>query len=151
MRTVFKALLDTNLLLLWLVAKVDPLLVLQFKRVRMFSLEDLAILDSLLLPFRGLVTTPHILAETSNLVDQAPPQWRTALIRELRRFVEEQVEIFVPAKSVVERDDFKFLGLTDTALIALSHEIVIITKDFELAGRIEAAGGNVLNFNQYRK
>ncbi len=144
-----KALLDTNLLLLLLVSRVDPLLVLQFKRVRMFKMEDIEILRGLLLPFRGFVTTPHVLAETSNFVHQAPPQWRSALIEELHRYVEEEVEIFTPANELIQGREFSLLGLTDAAIFTLSRRAVVVTADFQLAGRIESAGGSVLNFNDY--
>jgi hypothetical protein len=132
------------------VGRVDPILVLQFKRVRMFALADIAILRGLLAPFSRFATTPHILAETSNFIDQAPPQWRRALTQEFRRYIEHQAEVFIPAEALIQREAFHALGLTDTALLALSAETVVVTMDFHLAARIQLAGGNLLNFNHYK-
>ena len=115
----------------------------------MFTVEDIEILKVLLRPFRGFVTTPHILAETSNFVHQAPPQWRSAMIAELRRYVEEEVEMFTLANQLVQGKEFHLLGLTDAAVFALSHQAVVMTIDFQLAGRIKKAGGRVVNFNDH--
>ena len=70
-----KAILDTNLLLLWLVARTDPRLLEQFKRVQMFTYQDIQILQDILNPYTEFVTTPHILSESRNFIDQAP-SWR---------------------------------------------------------------------------
>jgi hypothetical protein len=142
--------LDTNLLLLWLVARTDATLLLQFKRVKQFTYRDFELLQELLQPYRKFVTTPHILSETSNFLDQAPFWQRDALIDALKDFIRSGVEVYRPADELIERDEFNALGLTDTAIAQLSAEAVVLTVDFRLAGKIEALGGNALNFNDYR-
>jgi len=66
------ALLDTNVLLLKMVAETDPSLLRTFKRVQTFEERDIALLDRLLSEFDTLLSTPHVLAEASNFIDQAP-------------------------------------------------------------------------------
>jgi hypothetical protein len=138
-----KVVLDTNLLLLWLVARTDATLLLQFKRVKQFTYRDFEQLQELLQPYRKFVTTPHILSETSNFLDQAPFWQRDALIDALKDFIRSGVEVYRPADELIERD-------TDTAIAQLSAEAVVLTVDYRLAGKIGALGGNALNFNDYR-
>ena len=145
-----KVILDTNLLLLWLVARTDATLLHQFKRVQQFTNQDIELLGELLQPYRKFVTTPHILSETSNFLDQAPSWQRIALVNRLKDFIRSGVEVYRPADELIERDEFNALGLTDTAIAQLSAEAVVLTVDFRLAGKIEALGGNALNFNHYR-
>jgi len=145
-----KVILDTNLLLLWLVARADATLLQQFKRVQQFTYQDIELLQSFLQPYEKFVTTPHILSETSNFLDQAPSWQRTALINALKDFIRSGVEVYRPAGELIERDEFNALGLTDTGIAQLSAEAVVLTVDFRLAGKIEAMGGNALNFNHYR-
>ena len=145
-----KVILDTNLLLLWLVARTDATLLHQFKRVQQFTNQDIELLGELLQPYRKFVTTPHILSETSNFLDQAPSWQRTALIDGLKDFIRSGVEVYRPADELIDRDEFNAFGLTDTAIAQLSAEAVVLTVDYRLAGKIEALGGNALNFNHYR-
>jgi hypothetical protein len=145
-----KVILDTNLLLLWLVARTDPTLLQQFKRVQAFTYQDIELLREILKPYREFVTTPHILSETSNFIDHAPTWRRVALVDELKQFIRNGVEVYGAATTLIERDEFNALGLADTGMAQLSAEAMVITVDYRLAGKIEAMGGNALNFNHYR-
>lgn len=144
------ALLDTNILLLKLVAETDVSLLRTFKRVQEFEERDIALLGRLLSEFNALLSTPHVLAETSNFIDQAPAYRRRDLIDSFQRYVAESEERYESALDLVGRAEFVLLGLADTGLISLSKIAVIITTDFHLTGRIEAAGGSVINFNRTR-
>lgn len=143
-----RVLLDTNLLLLWLVAQTDPKLIGSFKRVQMFSVADIESLRKLLRIFPDHITTPHILSETSNFIDQAPQQFRTALITQLRLYAEDVAEVYKPSVELMQRDAFSALGLTDAAIAELSAEVVVMTMDYRLSGKIEALGGNAFNFSR---
>jgi len=144
------ALLDTNLLLLWLVAQTDPKILLTFKRVQMFTTSDIELLRKSMRRFSKQVTTPHILSETSNFIDQAPTLQRSALTAQFRLFIQGVAEIYRPAATLVDRDEFNILGLSDVGALAISTEAVVLTMDYKLAGKIRAMGGNALNFNEAR-
>jgi hypothetical protein len=62
-------LVDTNLLLLYLVGKTNPDRIRNFKRTSRYTVEDFELLDEIMGQFKTLVTTPHILTELSNLGD----------------------------------------------------------------------------------
>ncbi len=135
---------------MWLAGRTDITLLEKFKRIGMFSRQDLELLRDILLPFDSFVTTPHILSETSNFLDQAPYWLRAALLQEFKNFIRQGVEVYDPAESLMERDEFNVFGLTDTALSKLSSDAVVITVDFRLAGKIASNGGHVLNFTHFR-
>lgn len=144
------ALLDTNILLLWLVALAEPAILDDFKRVQNFDREDVLHLRKLLAKFSEIHTTPHVLAEASNFVDQSPPRWRSVLTETLKAFIRAVPETHDAAVKLIDRPEFNSFGLTDTALSKLSAEAVVITVDFRLSGKIEASGGNAINFNHHR-
>lgn len=144
------ALLDTNVLLLKMVAETDASLLRTFKRVQEFEERDIALLASVLSEFDALLSTPHVLAEASNFIDQAPTYRRRALIETFQRYIAESEEHYEPALDLMARAEFASLGLADTGLSSLSKVAVVITTDFHLTGRIEAAGGAVINFNRTR-
>jgi ribonuclease D len=144
------ALLDTKVLLLWLVALTNPAILDDFKRVQNFDRADIAHVRKLLATFSQIRTTPHVLAEASNFVDQSPPRWRSMLTETLKAFIRAVPETHEAALKLIDRPEFNSFGLTDTALSKMSVDAVVITVDFRLSGKIEAAGGNTINFN-YRR
>ena len=144
------ALLDTNVLLLLLVAWTDASLLRRFKRVSQFRQQDVDLLVDLVLRFRGLLTTPHVLAEVSNFLDQAPQQSRSEIQAALKLFIRRAEEIFERSSLLIDRAEFDALGLADTGLSALSDRATVITTDFHLHGRILQRGGRCINFQQLR-
>ena len=143
-------LLDTNLLLFYLVSVVDLSLLSRFKRVSSFRLSDVLLLQSLVGGFRAMITTPHILTEASNFIDQAPMDWRDSLIEALRAFAEGHQEYYEASALLMNRVEFRRLALTDTALAALSREATVATLDYELYGRIVHDGGMAVHFDHLR-
>jgi len=144
------AALDTNLLLLWLVIETDQALLRTYKRVSTFEESDARLLASELQPFETVVTTPHVLAETTNLLDHAPLYRRSALFDTLRRFIDGHQEWYEEARTLCRLESFMNLGLADTALLSVSRRATVITVDWRLAGKIELQGGRVVNFNHLR-
>lgn len=121
-----------------------------FKRVQSFNSIDVDLLSVVLKPFRQFVTTPHILAETGNFIDQAPQYRRADMIETYRAFIATQDEIYEDARSLASRPEFDALGLADTGLSSLSARCTVITMDFHLSGKIHQAGGSVINFQEAR-
>ncbi len=59
-------LIDTNLLLIFIIGMCDKNYIATFKRTKTFSSEDYDILFHILQPFCKIITTPNILTEVSN-------------------------------------------------------------------------------------
>ena len=148
--TLRVASLDTNMMLLWLVVQTDLALLNNFKRVRNFDRTDVVLLRNLLEFCERFVTTPHILAETDNFIDQAPTYRRNDLRVNLRRLIDSAVEVRGPAKTLVRSEAYAALGHSGSSLAAISGEATVITLDFDLSGFIRGHGGSAVNFQHYR-
>ncbi len=140
-----KVLIDTNLLLLFLLGSVDRKHVGNHKRLRGFSDFEFEALLKLLASATQFVTTPHILAETSNLLDigkRADVATANAFIT----FVQAAEEICVSAEDVTSRPEFLKYGLTDAAIHSVVAErISVLTVDFPLYGSLLNIGVDVTN------
>src|ERR1035438_1165776 len=62
-------LVDTNLLVLFLVGTVNRQRILNFKRTGDFAIEDYDVLVRLINWFGKLIATPHVLSQVSDLTD----------------------------------------------------------------------------------
>jgi hypothetical protein len=72
-------LVDSNLLVLFLVGLVNKQRILEFKRTQNFTVDDFHLLANLIVWFGRLIATPHVLGQVSDLADLAgtcsPPMW----------------------------------------------------------------------------
>jgi hypothetical protein len=151
-----RILLDSNLLLVLLAGRFDARLFGRFKRISTYSLRDYELLEHLVKRFSILFTTPHILAEVSNLANSLSEQWREDWLRSMAA----QVtclncmpvfdEYWIPAKQLVLSPEFLAFGLTDASLAQLSDLALIITDDFRLSGFLRRKGVPILNFRDLR-
>jgi len=143
------AILDSNLLLLHWCASFNPELVTSFKRLNTFRNEDIDILSDTLKVFSAVRTTPHVLAEVSNLANSLPKWIKEDWSEHFSRQIEVIPEEWIPATAIA-KGDFMWLGLTDAALAALATTHVILTIDFPLSNSLETHGLNVINFTHLR-
>jgi predicted nucleic acid-binding protein len=146
-------LIDTNLLLLWLVGRYDRELIRFHKRTHEFAPEDFDTLCGFLEEFAMLATTPNILTEVSNLAAQMrDPRGAAKFFDQV--FTEEVrvlTETYVPSASTMEKSSFRKLGLTDCCIMALAKgKYLLLTDDFRLSQCFESIGGHAVNFNNIR-
>jgi hypothetical protein len=141
--------IDTNLLLLWIIGHLDRAEISRFKRTRIFSPEDFDTLHGVLSSFRRLIVTPHVLAETSNLLGN---ERGSATHEVLTSQVGALVEVHKPVTQLCEeRFVFVTFGVADTALLLLAKEgLLVLTEDAKLDHLISIRRLDSLNFNQLR-
>ena len=146
------AALDSNLLLLYLATTKDSLLPLigTWKRLNGFEPDDARTLLRILRRFHSLLTTPHVLTETSNFAGQLQEPLRRVLLEALRSFVQTAHEESTPATALVIDASFLKLRLADCGLLQLPGRCTLITVDFELSARRSFEGKLALNFNHER-
>lgn len=146
-------LIDTNLLLLYVVGQFDDGIIRRgsFNRLAAYSFEDYSLLLGLMSLFGKYVTTGHVLSEVSNWIGQLP---RTREIECLGRFAdiltaftELQVESFETAL----HPRFAYLGLTDTAISRFASDYLVLTDDARFAGHLHEMGLDALNINHIRQ
>lgn len=147
-------LVDTNILLLYFVGAANPQRIRRFSRTERFSLEDYDLLLNAFRYFQRIVTTPNILTEVYNLLNQiGEPDRRRCLIEvaKLVRQFEKFDEIYVSSKEVTALEGFLRFGLTDCGIEHLAKDqFLVLTDDLRLADYLGRAGIDVLNFNTIR-
>lgn len=140
--------IDTNLLLLVTVGLTDRGRIGAFKRTSEFSETDFEVVEGVVEYFAaraGVLTTPHILTEVSNLIGRLP-EFRRTLAALLFRLEEH----WDTGRRISRRPEFATIGLTDAAILEIKRGPCCVTTDWELSARLENAGRSVLNYNHFR-
>jgi hypothetical protein len=147
-------LVDTNILLLFLVGSVNPNLVGSFKVTASqgFTESDFDLLQRFMGNFQKVVTTPHILTEVSNQADKLKGDYHRKVFSTLASLIEQLDERTEATKVLVKSDAFVRFGLTDTAIGCLAAEkFLVLTVDFPLVGYLGKRGADAINFNHLRQ
>lgn len=149
--------LDTNLMVLLVVGSASRDYVSKHKRTQTYTIEDFSLLTRILAGAASIVTVPHVLAETSNLVRQFAEPGRTRICTVLESFIHDWVESPVASRTAAHRHEFRSLGLTDAALLTLQAEddasvlaSVLLTDDLDLYVASVSAGRQAVNFSHLR-
>ncbi len=139
-------LLDTNLLVLFTVGLADPDYIARHKRLRQYDQIDHEIVSDMVAQSGGLLLTPNVVTETSNLVCQVHEPIRTEAMAELAALVEASEERYVPSRSAMA-EHHRALGVTDMVLLTLARTGArLITTDFDLYQAAATAGLDVTNY-----
>jgi hypothetical protein len=145
------AIVDTNLLCLFIVGSIERRQIGLHKRLRAFSEADFDHLLRILSLFPAIMTTPHILTETSNLLRHSPEPLRSLIGEAMARFIGQASEIYSPSVTLVNRSHYHQLGITDCAILVASEEnAVIISDDLDLCLAAMAREVGVINYNYFR-
>jgi hypothetical protein len=144
-------LVDTNILLLYLVGSFDRKLVSRFKRTSQFTPEDFDLLAGLLSRFQRIVTTPNVLSEVSNLSGQLGEPARSKVLERFAAVVQLLDEHYLASTKACQAGPFIKLGLTDSAILLLAQDAyLVLTDDLKLHNFLEKAGIDSINFNHIR-
>lgn len=144
--------IDTNILLLLFVGAFQPRLIPTFKRTAQFTERDYLLLTRLLAAFSRRITTPHILAEVSNLLGQLPQRDKYSVYAIFERILPQLFEIHEPASAIVAVPSFRLIGLTDAGLISLARDtFLVLTEDSALTKQLRGSGIDVLDYDDVRR
>ena len=144
--------IDTNLLLVYLVGCVDPQLITKFKKTNSrYCAEDFKILNDLTGNFKKFVTTPNILTEVSNLGGQLRDNAKIKFFALLSQFIQQTPEKYIKSSEISKDDLFIKFGITDRGILELDKtKHLIITDDFKLCAFCIKHGFYSINFNHLR-
>lgn len=146
-----KLALDTNLLVLLIAGLTEKHLLGRHKRLRAYSEADFDLLCGLIEGAQKVVVTPHVLAETSNLLGQDHDPTSQRLRRTLARLVETQEELHTPCIELATNTHFNRLGVADCGLLSvLDKETILLTADLELYLVAASIHEATMNFNHLR-
>ena len=147
-------LVDSNLLFVHVVGCTSRDQVGRARRTEKYSIEDFDLLQMTLAEFDEVLVTPHVLAETSNLLGYiAEP-----LLSEARTMFATMLppwqERFTRGTELTGTSVYLRLGLTDSALFsaaAASASITLLTDDLPLFIAAGNAGRSAINFTHLRQ
>ena len=144
-------LLDTNILLDYVIGRYDPGRIERFKRTNTFTAKDYKFLAEFLSHFRRVVATPHVLTEVSNLVGHLTDPHKTACLESFAAEIARFDEHTQPARTIVATPAFKRLGITDAALgLIARRRFLVLTDDLVLYAHLLENGVDAINFNHIR-
>lgn len=140
-------LVDTNLLLLYLVGVFDSASIPKFKRTATFTRDDHKVLTNFLLQFRALVTTPNILTEVSDLAEKLPNDFHARFAYEIGLMEEHCVE----SRPIAESEHFGRFGLADLVIVGLARgRYLVLTEDKRLAHYMAGVGVDAVSFDHLK-
>jgi len=144
---VSKLLLDSNLLLVLAVGRIDPQRLGRDSHLKAYSAADYEILHRYSAVFRARVTTPHILAEVSNHLDNIDPRLLPALSTALNDWNPIR-ESWTPATTLVARTEYLTVGLTDVAIMQVARpKTVVLTADRTLWAALAKRQLNAVHYS----
>lgn len=144
-------LIDTNILLLWLVGSTNKARITKFNRTQGFVAEDYELLVDIFQTFQKVLTTPNILTEVSNLINQLGEPERSQCFSIFARDIVQLDEIYIESHTIAATDKFTKFGLTDCGIAALAKgKYLVLTEDFKLANYLQKIGIDTVNFNNIR-
>ena len=141
-------LLDSNLLLLYLVGTVDPALVGsgQYNKLSSFRMQEIVILRQLTSVFSRVVTTAHILTEVSNLVNTMHDAGKQRVFKAFAETLEVMNEQIVLSYRIARRQEFQYLGLTDSVLAEMADKFLIVSNDGRMVNLLRDTGIDALKW-----
>jgi len=144
-------LVDTNLLVLFVVGTVNRNRIETFKRTWQYTKEDYDLLRRVLSKFEPLYTLAHVLAEVSNLTDLRGSEGLLAR-RVLKEAFSVLTEVEMPSKVAAQDRVYENLGLVDGAIgaVARTHNCVVLTDDLDLYLQLSRDRVEIINFTHLR-
>ncbi|CAK8713487.1 MAG: hypothetical protein CDV28_102193 [Candidatus Electronema aureum] len=145
-------LIDTNLLVLFVVGTASKDYIAKHKKLTEFTVKDYNMLVKIVSGASELLVTPNTLTETSNLAAYINEPARSKVLAVLRTvIVSDSQERYVPSSVAAERKEFIRLGLADAALLEIAaKDVTLLTTDFDLYNTALKKGAQALNFNHLR-
>jgi hypothetical protein len=144
-------LIDANLLLLLLVGTFDRGLIERIKRLNKYSVRDFDLLQHFCALFPRILTTPHVLTEVSNLIQNSNDRRILAFFQFLAEHCASLIERYQISADIVQHSLFLSFGLADSALAMESDQgMLLLTDDFALCAALQKSGRDAINFTHLR-
>jgi hypothetical protein len=144
-------LLDSNLLLLYVVGSHDERLIESFKRTKAFTTDDFRLLARIVHFFERVVTTPNVLTEVNGFSNQLPKWIKYDYFGTFGAKLTAMDEPFVPSAAVAATPPFRVFGLTDAAIAEVAKEqALVLSVDLDLVVHLQKNGNDAINFNNIR-
>ena len=118
-----------------------------------YSLKDFETLTNFLSNFKGVMITPQILAEVSNLINNRLSRndfydFMNKIVKNLLKYE----EVYIKKEDILVKEDTKILGITDIGIFLSGEKTkhMILTKDLKLSDFCRSKGVAVIHFDELR-
>ena len=129
-------LIDANLLVLFVVGNADKRRIKSHNRLSRYTVESYHRLRDYVSIVQRLIVTPHLLAETSNLLGRADQESNQIFFDRFKSIITSSEifeEAYVPSRDAMAHPTYRYLGLTDAGILALARrETAILSDDRKL-------------------
>lgn len=143
--------LDTNLLVLFVVGTASRAFIEKHKRLTEFTAADYDALCKIISAASSVRVTPNTLTETSNLAAYIGEPAKRRVFEVFRAVAANTEETYIPSRTASQREEFLRLGLTDASLIeASTGDATVLTTDLALYLAMLSQGVTAVNFNHIR-
>lgn len=144
-------LVDTNLLLLYLVGMYDQERISRFKRTMAFTVDEFFLLAAIFESFDKIITTPNILTEVSNFSGQLPSKLHLSFYTDFAARIPALEEKHLSSREISVSSHFIRFGLTDSGIVdTVKGNYLVLTDDLRLFGYLQNLGIDAINFNHIR-
>lgn len=146
-----KILIDANLLCLIAAGFGAPAAIGSHRRLKAYEAEDFGAVMDIVRPFDKIITCPHILAETSNLLASTYEAQKFALLDSLKKIIINMEEVRPLSALACDHDAYLRLGLTDAVILTIEISgAPLLTVDVDLTIAASRDGREVINYNWIR-
>jgi hypothetical protein len=145
-------LLDSNLLVLFIVGSAGENLIAKHKCLGAFDVDDYREVTALIANASRVILVAHVLAETSNLIRQIFEPARSEVTAILKLLIDRFPEDALSSADATPHAQYLRLGLTDAVLLTLSAtpNAVLFTADHDLYGAAAGEGLEAYNFFHFK-
>lgn len=143
--------IDTNALIVLVVGMIDKSLISSHRRTSIYEIVDFENLAYLIGDLDRIVTTPNVLTEVDNLLNNFQKGHRRTYFQVLKELISNSTEQFIQSKLCLNLDAFFELGLTDTGVLEICKNCdFLITGDSRLSDYASAYGIRVVDLVKIR-
>lgn len=144
---------DTPLLLVYMVGCYDPAFISEFDRTKAYNEEDFSTLSKIFSRAKVIYITPQVLAELSNFSFYIKEPRLKSYLEVLIQKLANLEECYIDLKTLLFQSSIAVkIGFTDLSLIEVAKKkaCLLITPDFKLTGMAKNSGCDALNYTQLR-
>jgi len=146
-------LIDTNIMLFYLLGVYDIRFAEEYKRTRMYDANDFTWLVRFLGNFERIYITPQILAELWNFIEKIPGKKLFECVSSSVSTLLEVTENYVEKDEILTKDYTSYIGATDASIICSAKHIdcLILTDDLRAYSHFLANEVASININHLRE
>lgn len=144
-------LVDTNILLLYVVGSFDRKIISEFKHTNSYTVEDFDAAVLVIESFDTRATTPNVLTEVSNLTGHLCYYIKGECFDFFAKGITLLNEHYLLSGEISTMPEFRRFGLTDAGILSLARDrYLVLTDDLPLYHYLISTGIDALNFNHIR-